>query len=383
MPSVWKEVLLPGTQTDAQGREFRISRRDVLDAHRNARLMLSRGVPLPCIWEHLNVEAGDTEAWKARYAKYTFAHIGGARVNGRGALELRHDVRDERDVDQLLKTKYVSPKVYPSYSDSRGGQYHGTTIAHVAATPTPVQFWQRPFELSQRGALYLSYRPEGRTVADDNDDKGGSKDTKPAGGAGGELTELIDALRAKGLTISDRVSTIPELLIAIESSGDAGGGGADDDLDDLDLPPEGATAPAGGAPMLMSTTDRNPAAKAQALSWAKEERADMKGRVKGLFATGRVTRPEARVLMRQAGSIEMSFTREGEAVCPLLKKLGELEKKPANSAWKADGNRGGVDMSATRPVDAPDQLTGGGQAEAAADAEARARRITGQPAPTK
>ncbi|VTT96556.1 unnamed protein product [Gemmataceae bacterium] len=382
MPSVWKEVLLPGRQQTADGEWFTISRRKVLQAYRNARLMLSRGVPIPAVWEHVDVEAGDTDAWKARYAKYTFAHIDDARINARGGLDLRHDVPDPRDVAQLAKTKYVSPKVYPSYSDSRGGQYHGTTIAHVAATPTPVQFWQRPFELSQRGALYLSYLPEGSPVADENDDKTKGGDKGGTAAAGAELNELIEALRAKGLTISDRVSTIPELLIAIESSGGLADG-VDDDLDDdLGTPPDG-TAPAGGAPVLMSTTDRNPQAKAQALSWARTERADMKARVRGLFQSGRVDGPTARQLLRQAGAVEMSFTREGAAVCPLLNKLAEYEKREPSAAWQATGLRDGRELSATRTVDRPKDLNADGQAEAAADAEARVRRLTGQPAPTK
>lgn len=380
MPSVWKEVLLPGTQCGPDGVPYTFRRADILAARRNCAKMLSRRVPLPCVWEHVDVEAGDPDAWKARYAKYTFGHIGAARINGRGALELRHDVPDPKDVAQLRKTKYVSPKVYPSYSDSRGGQYHGTTIAHVAATPTPVQFWQRPFELSQRGALYLSYLPEGSPVADEP-----KKDDEPKGGtadAAGELSELIEALRAKGLTISDRVSTIPELLIAIESSGDIGGG---DDPDDLDLTPDKSadTASAGAAPMLMSTTDRNPAAKAQALNWARAERSDMKARVRTLFATGRIDGPTGRQLLRQAGAVEMSFTHEGAAVCPLLNKIADYEKREPNSAWQPNGHRGGVDLSTTQPVDRPKQLNAEGQAEAAADAEARARRLTGQPAPTK
>lgn len=365
MPSVWKEVLCVGTQVGPDGVPYTFSRRDVLDAFRNANKMLSRGVPIPAVWEHVNVEAGDTDAWKARYAKYTFAHINKARINARGGLDLCHDVRDPADVEQLAKTKFVSPKVYPSYSDSRGGQYTGTTIAHVAATPTPVQFWQRPWELSQRGALYLSYLPEGSPVADE------TKKTDDAGGANGELNELMEALRGKGMTISDKVTSLKELIIAVESSSGPDAGGDDDGLgDDLDLPAGGAgdtTAPAGGAPMLMSTTDRNPAARAQAASWAKEERVDMKARVKTLFQTGRVDRPTARQLLRQVGAVEMSFTREGEAVCPLLKKIGELEKKPANAAWAANGNRGAVDMSALNGVIPPGKLTGDAAGEKVVD----------------
>ncbi|HYH65586.1 MAG TPA: hypothetical protein VD866_12890, partial [Urbifossiella sp.] len=167
----WKEVLLPGRQRDRHGNWFTITRRNIRQADRNVGLMLSRGVSIPTVWEHVKVEAGDTDARKAAYARYTFGHIGGRRINERGALELLHEGRDPRDREQLLKTRFVSPKVCPGYSDSKGGEYRGTTIAHVAATPTPVQFWQRPFgaELSRRKSLYLSYTPEEREMADEAD----------------------------------------------------------------------------------------------------------------------------------------------------------------------------------------------------------------------
>ena len=356
MPSVWKEVLLPGTQQGPDGKRYTFTRRDVLEARRNVNKMLSRGVPIPAVWEHVNVEAGDSDAWKARYAKYTFGHIDRSRINARGGLDLRHEIPDPADVQQLVKTKFVSPKVYPSYSDSRGGTYRGTTIAHVAATPSPVQFWQRPWELSQRGTLYLSYLPENAMPDEpaDKDDKGDK-----GGQANAELSELIEALRAKGMPISDKVSSLRELTIAVESSSGPDDAGGDDD--ELDLDAGGGsdtTAPAGGAPMLMSTTDRDPGRRAQAISWAKSERSDMRERIRTAFQSGRATRHEAKALLRQAGAVEMSFTREGEAVCPLLKKLDDLEKKPANSAWQTNGNRGGVSLSATGVVDAPGKLAG-------------------------
>ena len=57
---LWKEVLLPGRQRDRHGSWFRFSRNDILAANRNCNRMLSRGVPIPCVWEHQDVEAGDS-----------------------------------------------------------------------------------------------------------------------------------------------------------------------------------------------------------------------------------------------------------------------------------------------------------------------------------
>lgn len=368
MWSLWKEVLLPGRQRDARGNWFDITPEDVRQGYANARRMLSRGVPVPAIWEHLDVEAGDPEEWRARYARHTFAHLADARLNDRGALEVRLDGRDPADRDQALKTKFVSPKVYRGYSDSAGGEYRGTTIAHVAATPTPVQFWQRPFELSQRETLYLSFTPEGAVA----DDKGGTKES--GGGEGGEkksgLSAIIAALKEKGFNIPDEVTSENELVIAIKAGNPAGGGGDEDmDLgapeDEYGKPPPGATTGAGGAPMLMS--------------WTRDEKSDLRGRVKNLFHTGRVDRQTARQLLRQIGAVELSFNADGEAVSPVNRRVAELEKKPADSAWSATGRRdaGAAELSDAFAVGHPSAVSGGSAAdEVVAEQERLARRLS-------
>lgn len=368
MARVWKEVLCVGRQCDPAGRWYEFAPRDIRAALRNARKMLARGLSVPAIWEHQPIEVrdrprtpGQLAEWKRRYAKFAFGHIVDARINDRGNLDLLHEVRDPKDVRQLLKTRFVSPKVYPSYSDSRGGEYRGTTIAHVAATPTPVQHWQRPWELSRGDALYLSYTPpEGSAVPDDPKNDG-------AKGAAGDLGALIEALRdSANMAIPDEVTDIPGLIIAIKAAGGSGGGGGggggddDDDDDGLNLDTSsgtGATAPAGGAPLMMSTTDADGPRRNQALAWAKDERREIKRRIEDLFRTGRIDRPTARQLFRQSKAVEMSFTADAEAVSPLHKKLVELEKRAANAAWKAGDAR---DLSATRGVDPPKGLTGAG-----------------------
>lgn len=362
MPRIWKETLCLGTQQDRDGNVFTFNRRDILQANRNCAKMLSRRVPLPCVWEHQDVDAGDTAARRAAYARYTFGHIAGNRINGRGNLELLHDVPDERDAEQLVKTRFVSPKVCPGFSDSRGGEYRGTTIAHVAATPTPVQFWQKPFRLlSNSRAVYLSYaEPD---MADDNDDKP-KGDAEPKGGVSknAELDDLIQALRDKGFTISDKVTSLKELTIAVES-GSVGADDGDDDLDldkapadDLNLDAgQDATSPGQGAPMLMSMTSRDPAVRSQVTAWAKDERREVLGRIKGLFQTGRITRPTARQLQRQAGTVEMSFTQDAAPVSVLHRKLAELEKLAPNTAWspKTTAAERARLLSSTTDVDRP------------------------------
>lgn len=363
---LWKDVLYPDVQQrDRYGNWFSFSRKDTATAARNCLKMLRRGLRIPCVFEH-QPDAEPTELSRgdrlANYVKHTFGEIRGAKLDGQGVLWLRHEVYDPKDAAFLARTRMqCSPKMYPGYSDSRGGEYRGPTVGHVAATPSPIQTWQKPFELSRSGALYLSY--EVPPMADDTDDKG---DAEPKGGEKGELGELMEALRAKGLTISDKVSTLKELIIAVESCGDMDGG--DDDLPEPEpeAPPADddlantAPAPTGGAPMLMSMGSPDPAVRKQVAGWARDERSDLKKRVQAAFTSGRLDRPEARQWLRRVSAVEMSFTVEGEAVHPLAKKLAEVEARPAHSRWSPTGKRPGDarELSDTRAVDAPDRLKG-------------------------
>jgi hypothetical protein len=143
---VWKESLLRGEWRDRHGRVCRFDAPYLNTAKRNVDLMLSRGVPIPCTWEHQPVDAGSDEDMRAAYARHTFGHLVASRFNDRGNLELGMLVPDDQDRQQLVKTRFVSPKLYQGFRDSKGGVYHGPVIGHLAATPTPVQFGQRPFE---------------------------------------------------------------------------------------------------------------------------------------------------------------------------------------------------------------------------------------------
>lgn len=353
---IWKEVLLPGRQRTAAGEWFAFTPADVRRAAANCAKMLSRGVPLPCVWEHQDVEAGDPAEHRARYARHTFGHIAGQRVNARGALELLHVVPDPADARQLKKTRFVSPKVYPGYSDSRGGEYRGATIAHVAATPVPAQTWQRPFALSRRGALYLSYTPGDRPMADETKDDKGGGGTGGGGTGGGDLSKLIEALKGAGLNIPDEVTDVPGLIIAVKASGGAGGDdlGLDDDEEDLGGAGTADTQAApGGAPMLMSDARAEPLRKAT--------RRDLEHRAQALFRSGRVDRPTAEKLVREARSVSLSFTAAGDLTpTKLVARIEAYEELPKGSVWSRTGGKrpGARELSDTRGVDAPDPVTG-------------------------
>ena len=418
MKKVWKETLLAGTMIDAKSkRPFTISEKDVRDAKRNINRMVAKGRKIPLVWEHLDVEESDPEEWKANYARNTFGWVGGARLSTGedvksglalrpGTLLVRHDIHDARDVDQLRKTGYVSPKIYRGYLDSQNEEYEGVTVAHVAASPTVCQFWQRPFELSDSDAMYLSYTPpdeaetraecpsytetftefldrlemsafaepeEDAPVAEEEVVKKKSDGDGDEGGGNADLKAIVKALRDKfGANISDKVSNWNELLIAIESN--AGSGMDEEEVatetpdEDLAASADEATAGAGGAPMVMSTLDKDPKKRARAEKEAKPERDEAAVRVNKLFDTGRIDGPKKRALTRVVGTIEMSFGADGAAGgkrwTATMSEIAELEKKPANSVGPPPTGRkaadGSVEMSTTE-VGRPADLSGTNQ----------------------
>lgn len=409
MPRIWKEVLCQGRWRDARKRWFTIAPSDIKDAHKNARKMLARGLSVPCVWEHQNIEVGDEPSgtdiaeWKRNYARYTFGHIVDSRVNERGNLDLLHEVPDPQDAAQLVKTRFCSPKVYPSFSDSRGGEYTGCTVAHVASTPTPVQHTQKPFafEFSSAAAPYLAYTPpeknfpatrktpsrpvygesftewldgldlsaldpkEGNTVADKADDTDMDNDDDAGGGMAGDLKMLVKALKARGINVSDKVGTLKELIIAVESNGDA-------EMDEPEPEPEpadtaanadAATTDAGGPPMVMSTLDANPVRKRRAVNAAKPERDSAAKEIKALFERGMMTPSEFNQLNRQNAAFEMSFTADLAPAGKWLKvrtKLDEVRarKKRVWTATASDAKE--LSATDTADVDAPASLLGKG-----------------------
>jgi len=351
---VWKDVLYPGRQRLADGSEIVFTAGDIAAARRNCERMLARGLRVPAVWGHqpgadpVHLSRGDR---LANYAKHMFGEITGAQVRG-GVLWLRHKVYRPADAEHLARTRMqVSPKVYPSYSDSRGGRYRGATVGHVAATPTPVQYWQMPFNLSRKRPIYFSYSPEGKPVADEKDDDKGEKGGEGKGGQNAQLAAVCDALREKGFNVPDEVKDWDGLVIAIKAGGPYEG---DDDPyglgEELGGGAGGDTTAAGGPPALMSDERAEPL--------RRMARRDLEHRARQLFKTGRVDRPTAERLIRDARTVELSFTAAGgQAPCKLADRIEAYEQLPVNLAWSKTGGRA-AELSDTRPLGPPDQLAG-------------------------
>ncbi len=340
--------------------------------------MIGRGVRVPCVWEHqpgadpIELSRGDK---LANYVKHSFGEIRDARVYGKGVLWLEHEIYDPADAaTPQLKRLQVSPKLYPGFSDSRGGEYRGAVVGHVAATPSPVQFWQKPFELSQGTALFLSYGNVGPDMAKELDEEMPEEvetpevepEETPVGGRSAELAALVDALREYGINIPDECEDLKHVIIAIKAA--KGGQGAVDGM------PASAgdqqTAPSAGPPMMMS--DRRAVASHQ-----KAQRKCMVADVKALYATGRIGRQKKLELERKIAAVELSFYEDGELTPnKLAVELEVLAALPANTAWKANGQTA-IELSNTELEPHPESMTRGGpsktEAEVVEETKRRAR----------
>jgi hypothetical protein len=342
---LWKDVLHPGRSVLPDGREVTFTAEHSRNAHQNLQRMISKGLTVPCCWEHqpgakpVLLSANEQ---LANRSKLLFGAIVGSKVDAHGVLWARHEIYKPEDAEHLSQSKQkVSPKLVPGYRDQTGEKYFGPTVTHVAATPTPVQYWQKPFELSDSDALYLSYSPEG----DDVPDPIKPNDDKPKGD--GDFKNLVEALKGSGMKIPEEVTDIPGLIIAVKASGKAEPD-SDDDMDDdfdddfeLDSDPaDPAAVPGGGPPVVMSMTPK-------VKKWVRRDRKSIAERIRGAFRTGRITKPEAHQLLRQAETVELSYAKADASLVPnkLLKALDEVEKRAANSKWKSTG--GDIDLSMT------------------------------------
>lgn len=245
MATTWKETLLPGEQVTANGTRFTVLGRHIIEAHRNLQRFKQLKLPVAVAMEHQPIWPDDDAAYRERFARAVVGHVIDSRVSSRGTLETLLQI-DDADVQQARKCRYVSPTIHLSgWFDSYGRRFSGCCPTMIAITPVPIQYRQKPFELSTAGPVRL----KGITLST----------TSPRGSPmNDKLKQLADAIRSLGHTIPQEAEgSIDLLIVAVKSNGDGNDLDADGDDLDLDAPAAGDTAaPPGGPPMMLSRTRR-------------------------------------------------------------------------------------------------------------------------------
>ena len=155
---IWKDALLPGVWVTAKGQVFECTETDLRHFHDRTKEQIKHGAPIPWTWEHQHDDNGSKQLSAsdllAKWAQNTGGHIHDVRLGDDGALEVLMDV-DDADRPKLEATKYVSPDIRHNWrdrngpeSDALGPYWPGQSFAHIAVTPMPVQYPQRPFDFS-------------------------------------------------------------------------------------------------------------------------------------------------------------------------------------------------------------------------------------------
>ena len=261
-PRLWKETLCRGRfRYPRTGAWHEVTQRDTREARDNLRAVVRKGRVVPATWEHGEMELSSPEEWRRNYARECFGKVVDAKLataedvrrgiaSKVGNLLTCIECHTEDDARRLKRGGYVSPKVVRGYEDTDGANYTGTFICHVGATPTPVQWTQRPFELSStrpNEALCLAFPLELMEATMRSDPLAGDDDEDTEGSEGNVWDDVLAALQRCGLSITDEVSSPEELLDAITA-------------DPLFKNGADATAtPGTSAPMLMSAYGAAPA----------------------------------------------------------------------------------------------------------------------------
>lgn len=353
-----KDVLYPGRRVLADGTVLDVTLADMHNAVRQGNAMLTRDIPAPWCWEHnydaypARLSASPNEWFSRGYFGKTLRYRMGRTEHGPCVL-MKVGVFDAKDEEQA-KRQPVSPMLVWDYIDDAGKTWPGMTIAHVAATPKPIQREQGPYRpataaLSGLRGRCSRYAPLGGSTMDG--DKG-KKGNEPAESG---FKETIDLLSQLGLSVGDKVTDLATLNIAL-SALVAAGVSATSEPDADDLAANGAnTAPAGAGPMVMSGLTT---AQANAMKGVIEgNRKDLLKRVDVLFDSGRINKPIADKLRNSLKTATLSLMADGSV--KLIRQTIEIEAYealPPNAIWGKSAGDQRPDpklLSAVGPVAKP------------------------------
>jgi hypothetical protein len=376
MPEFRVEVLAPGRRflgfnEDGSKRYADFTPEYCEDMYRRNSALLAAGIPVPVSWDHRDdAKPGrrlSYDDWASERARGVAGHAlryelePGKRVMG------VINIPDDTDGRQAEKVRFCSPEI--DYFTDGDGKNWGEVFTHIALTPRPRQHRQRPIarlSMLSNGPIRLAVDPtEGKDMADEapkNDPPAG--DGEAPSGAEAGLKAVVDALREKGMTIPDEVSSWEGLVIAIKASGPC-----DDDLDDDE---EGEVGPvSGGQPVQMGHKAKDKQT-AEAVGIARH---NLGQRVNRLVKTGRVPPVVADELRKQLPKVRLSFTAEGDLQSnDLLVQIAAYERLPKNASFAASGRkRLGHDDDNVTAKEAPSWVTAEDRPDESA--EARERRM--------
>lgn len=348
-----KDTLYPGTYRLADGRSVTFTPEKVRHLARRAREMLEAGLQVPVSWDHQPVGALTEDERRAQKVRNCLGHVEAADLSPEGYLVTEWEVPVPSDAERVPAVRFASPQITEDFVDGTGRLWPGESITHVAVTPRPVQHRQRPVEPVAlglgRGKRSYCLSLGDYEMADDSDDKKKGGDGEGETGKGADFTNLVEALRAKGINVPDEVHDLTTLVIAVKASG--GGAPApeapDDDLDaELEGGPGGAAQPPG--PVMMSL-DAQKALRDRVL---KNERHALQRRINKLFLSGRIQKELRDGLVEQARTVNLGLDAEGRVRPHRLIAQVQAYEQLAPGRFGVGGGRRAAALS----LDADDDL---------------------------
>lgn len=161
MPLLVKEIIAPGDYHTDDG-IVRATPQRIRHWLKQFKRMKAKGLPIPVPWEHQ--EGAKPLSHNDRLAQQATHNAGfwrGAFIDRDGRLWGKLDIPNEDDARHIERSvRYVSPEIDDHWVDG-DGQVWKDIITHVALTPRPVHYKQKPFGAkprlsSGRGAVQLS-----------------------------------------------------------------------------------------------------------------------------------------------------------------------------------------------------------------------------------
>ena len=360
-----KDVLYPGTYRLPDGRRVTYTPDDVRHLAKRLADMTAAGLQVPVCWDHQHeakpVQMGATRADRH---KWNLGFAEGATLAPEGYLEARLDVPVEEDAKRLPAVRYVSPEISEDYVDGTGRTWPGLSITHVAVTSRPVNSKQNPFKPVQLGyppdAVWLSLGD--MDMADDKNKDGNGKGGDDKGGTSGgpDIKKILTLLASKGVPLPDDTTNdnfMDRLHVALVATGateDGDGGMAEvSSEDDTNVAPP--------PPVTMSMDQLQGQNKALVNRLVASERHSLQGRVKALFAAGKVTKQIRDKLLAELGTVQLSLDAAGNLRGgKLLAKIEAYE----DLAGIANPRASQLSMDTIREVPPPQDVAGRPQSPA-------------------